>query len=520
MKGSENFMIINRKFFLAVMVLVLTLVPVCSYSEEFSDDDVIVVFRNSDSESASDFSASITASTNSYTKKIFPALSQNGDTYAVLRSNTRKPDELAKELLSNPNVVAASPNYKIYASAINPNDTYINNCWGLSYVNAPQAWEKSTGSDSVYVVIIDSGIDYTNPDLVDNIDTTHSKNVISGSTSSSATDDYGHGTHVAGIIGAKGNNSKGVAGVNWNVKLISIKVLNSEGSGTIADLITGLDYITGLIKNDGLNIRAVNMSFETYVKMTPTASNLISFPLWRAFKKLDDLNKTVLVVAAGNYGETVGEPSTYSHDGMVPSAGCYVYPASFNGINNLISVGALNSNGNLASFSNKGATLNAPGVKILSTYLTSNSNSYSQNDGVSLKEMQGTSMAAPFVSGAAALVASIAPSSFTAYQIKKTLMQDTTTASGLNSSVATTLDLNAVLTFQQTYSQDQTVLPSNAPASSEYDNWESTSTNTNTNTNTGGNESNSSSSGGCNGFMAGLMPVMLLVFVVKSKSYN
>ena len=102
---------------------------------------------------------------------------------------------------------------------------------------------------------------------------------------SDALDDYGHGTHVAGTIGATGNNGIGIAGVNWNVRMIPVKALNSSGSGSIGTVISAVNYVTDLIEQ-GINIRAVNLSLETYIDVEPNHDNLVGFPLWRAFKAL------------------------------------------------------------------------------------------------------------------------------------------------------------------------------------------------------------------------------------------
>ena len=519
---------LNKKFLFLVMTMLLIFVPACSYSNEYYyDGDVIVVLKPSASVSDSSVSASdltsinasnFAASSGTFVKAIYPSLSRiSNNDYVLLHSDSKDPEELTKELLNDSNVLAASPNYKVYASVV-PNDTYINECWGLvgeDGIGASQAWETTKGSSDVYVAVIDSGIDYTQPELKGNLDTSLSRNIINGS-SYSATDYNGHGTHVAGIIGAKGNNNIGISGVNWNVKLIAVKALGDNGSGSVASVISALDYVADLISVQKVNIRAVNMSLETYIKLVPNHDNLVQFPLWRAFKNIDVLNKAVIVVAAGNYSEIVGEPSTTAHQ-IVPGAGYYVYPASFKGLDNMISVGALQSDGTLANFSNKNADIIAPGVKILSTWLSSSSNEYSKNDGVSLALESGTSMAAPFVSGAVGLLASVAPDDVTAYQLRTALTSDVSNSSVQSSSVK----LNQLFKTLNNYikNKDNTeMFPANPPSSSydDYISYEPDTTNVEYYS-----DNDSGGGGGCNtNIFAGamLVGISLLPLVKKLMS--
>ena len=417
-----------RKLLAAILVM-MTALP--ALSAEYVPGDVLVVLKPAvKASSVSASTASFAAAKNASVKEIFPSLSaSNGAVYALLHSDEKSPDELTRELLDDPSVLAASPNYVVRAARI-PDDTFLSYCWGMSFINAYSAWDITTGSKDVYAAVIDSGIDDTNPDLTENIAAQYGRNTIGGS---SARDDYGHGTHVAGIIGAVGNNDRGIAGVNWNVSLISIKALDKDGSGTIASVIAAINYAASLIQQ-GVNIKAVNLSLETYLPYAPTHDNLVSMPLWRAFKDLDVLNKAVIVCAAGNYGQPVGQPTTRSQTDVFDK-GDYVYPASFTGLDNLISVSASDSDGNVASWSNFNATISAPGVSILSTWLQNVVTDFLNS--TSLMQQRGTSMASPHVAGAAALLASLRPE-LTAYQIKRTILD----ASG------SILDLRATLDHQ------------------------------------------------------------------------
>ena len=189
-------------------------------------------------------------------------------------------------------------------------------------------------------------------------------------------DDNGHGTHVSGTIGAVGNNALGVAGVNWLTQIMGLKFLGSNGSGPISAAVSALNYATMMRNSYGVNIRLTNNSwgggaFSQALSDAITASG----------------NAGMLFVAAAGNGASDIDATPY-------------YPASYD-LPNVIAVAATDSNDALASFSNYGAStvdLAAPGSSILSTYPN---NTY--------VSMSGTSMAAPHVSGAAALAWSYAP---------------------------------------------------------------------------------------------------------------
>ncbi len=223
--------------------------------------------------------------------------------------------------------------------------------WGIKRVEADSAWKKTTGK-GVKVAVVDSGI-AKHEDLIKNI--RGEFNAIE--TDKPATDDFGHGTHVAGIIAAS-NNKIGVVGIVPDVDLYAVKVLDAYGSGYLSDLVEGIDWCI----NNGIQI--INLSVEVQDDL----------PLLReAIKRA--LNSGVIVVAASGNN----------------NGGSTVYPAAYEGV---ISVSAIDENDNIASFSAIGKVdFTAPGVDILSTYI-----------GDSYTSFSGTSMASPHVTGVLALL--------------------------------------------------------------------------------------------------------------------
>ena len=517
--------IIIQKILLALVILSLA-IPV--YAENYVAGDVIVVLKSPNIDGkikASSFNsdgagtlkaASFAKTSGAILTKTFPALSEaKNEIFAVIHSDDANPEEFSRELLKNPDVIAASPNYIVRATAT-PNDTEYSYLWGMEFINMPSAWDKETGSSSVYVAILDSGIDWTNPDLSTNVASDLAYNAVN--TSLSAMDDYGHGTHVAGTVGAIGNNNLGVVGVNWNVKMIPVKVLGSDGYGSVEGVIAGVNYVANLI-SQGYNIRALNLSLATYSRMTPTHDNLVQEPLWRAFKTIDDYNKAIIIVAAGNEAVAVGRPTTrnyYEGGELIYTPGCYVYPASFTGLNNMLSVSASDKNGELPTYSNTNANITAPGGDynydrslILSTWPQSGTNSITY-EGVSLEGLQGTSMASPHVTGAAALLAAHRPT-MTAYQIKTCLLEtrNMSYSEGM-------LDVAAALNYQENYSSS--LAEKGNEGVEEYNDWEDYNTPSNSNNNISDNLDGGSEDdglGGCNGLMCGAAAIILFFPLVK-----
>ena len=277
-------------------------------------------------------------------------------------------------------------------SAAVPNDQFYSVLWGLPDIGAESAWDTRTDSSSVIVGVIDSGVQYDHPDLIDNIWTNSGEIANNGidDDGNGYVDDFwgydfenddadpmdtnGHGTHVAGTIGARGNNNIGVTGVGWNASLMSLKVI---GTGTNADVARAIDYAT----DNGARI--TNNSYG-YAGNSVGGSNAISNAIGRA----KDAG-VLYVVAAGN--SRSGTPAS-DMDGNFNS-----WPAEYSKVHdNVITVAATDSDGSFASYSHWGdesVQIAAPGTQIASTYT---------QDGYVY--LSGTSMAAPHVSGAAALL--------------------------------------------------------------------------------------------------------------------
>jgi subtilisin family serine protease len=321
----------------------------------------------------------------------------------------------------------AEPNY-IYTTDYIANDAYFvtGQLWGMngttaaSPVNqygcgAATAWAAGhTGSSDIIVGIIDEGVMHTHPELAANIwsnpnetlngidddnngyvddvrgwDFVHNDN----SPYDGATDD--HATHVAGTIGAVGNNTIGVAGVNWNVKMISCKFLGG-GGGSTANAILAVDYLTDL-KLAGINIVAANNSW---------GGGGYSSALATAISNMNAAG-VLFIAAAGNNGSNNNTTASY--------------PSNYN-FPNVISVASIKSNGAISSFSNYGnlkVHLAAPGEGIISTVPAPGKNPYSY------ASYSGTSMATPHVTGAAALYKAYHPTA-TASDIKNAILSSVT----------------------------------------------------------------------------------------------
>jgi subtilisin family serine protease len=359
--------------------------------------------------------------------------------------------DAVKKFSEYPNVLYAEPNFRVAAQAI-PNDPQFPLQWGLyntveygvagADINALAAWDLTTGGENTVVAVIDTGVDYTHPDLADNmfrneadcnnngidddgngyVDDCHGINVVDGN--SDPMDDDSHGTHIAGIIGAAGNNSVGITGVNWTTRILACKFLDSEGFGTTAGAIECLDYLAEM-KDRGVNIVASNNSW---------GFGLNSQALRDAID--EQRQRGILFIAAAGDAELPGD-----------NAYLQILPCSYD-LPNVVCVASTGAVDNLSYFSNYGKQvvhIGAPGQEIISTVPVGFG---------SYETMSGSSMAAPFVAGVAGLINAYYPGSdwlsirnriLAGGDVKEGLAETTITGRRLNAYGALTCGNSTVL---------------------------------------------------------------------------
>ncbi|MEN9504535.1 MAG: hypothetical protein RI958_461 [Actinomycetota bacterium] len=361
-------------------------------------------------------------------------------------------EEAMVSFKSDPSVRFAEPDYLVQKEATS-NDALFGSLWGMqgdasSPANqfgsgAAEAWaQEQIGTGDIVVGIIDEGVDVNHPDLSANIwvNTAEATGVAGVDDDANGyIDDVNgwdffydnasvfdagedtHGTHVAGTIGGVGGNSIGVAGVNWSVKMIPANFLG-PGGGYISDAINALDYLTALKVNKGVNVVAVNNSW---------GGGGYSAGMADAINRAGDAG-ILFVAAAGNSAYdndlTANYPSNYDCSRGNTRSDC------------VMAVAAIGSDGSLASFSQWGATtvdLGAPGVNITSTLPNNTYGAYN-----------GTSMATPHVTGAAALCASMQPT-LSAEEIRNAITASAAPTASLAGKTATggRLDIGAMMSY-------------------------------------------------------------------------
>jgi thermitase len=315
--------------------------------------------------------------------KILKQLTHPALNAILVRVPLQQADAFQQAMKESPLVRYVEPNLIVSATIV-PNDPKYRSQWSLPKIQAPQAWDISTGSSSVRVGVIDTGIDYNHQDIAPNYASCGYDWV---NNDADPMDDYGHGTHAAGIIAARTNNLLGVAGVagGWGtthgVTLIAEKVLDSTGSGSFANVALG---ITDAVDNCGVQV--INLSLANLTPLPPPGPTEVRDALQYAAD-----HGVISVAAAGNNNGA-------DASGFYPCAYGPGHPFSTAEI--VMCVSATDSADNIASFSNIGnpVDISAPGVNIRSTYRGS------------YASLSGTSMATPHVAAVVALVMSQFPS--------------------------------------------------------------------------------------------------------------
>jgi subtilisin family serine protease len=323
------------------------------------------------------------------------------DDLCVVTSDTVGTAALVARLSADPDVALVEPDALIRIDDTTPNDTLYGSLWGMTKIAAPAAWDLTTGSPSVVIANIDTGVDYTHPDLAPNmwhndlewagtahvdddgngyIDDLYGIDTSAGDSDPMDDVDNSHGTHTAGTIAAVCDNALGVAGVGWQTQIMALKSMGADGLGTTSQAIDCIDYAIHKKTQDGVNIVAINASWGS-----DTASAFLKYSI-----ELAGDAGIVFVTAAGNAGVD---------NDVTPH-----YPAAYDCRNIVAVANSTEADGRRAS-SCWGATtvdLAAPGTNILSTVRPS-------TDPSGYTTLSGTSMAAPHVSGVVALGASLFP---------------------------------------------------------------------------------------------------------------
>jgi len=332
--------------------------------------------------------------------------------YKVNLSSEEDDSEVLEKLSKSSSIVNVEPDFLVDINTVEPDDTKYSSQWGLPAIGAPDAWLKTVGDPNIVVAIIDTGVEYTHPDLSANIwenkseiadneiddddngyvDDVRGYDFVTisegyvyegedpGPSDNDPMDIQGHGTHVAGTVAAEGNNGIGVSGVAWAVSIMPLRAGFKNGSGGGSLLNSNIVNAIMYAADNGANV--ISMSFGSSYDSS-TQRTAIEYAASKG---------VVLVAAAGNSN------SSSKH-----------YPAAYDDV---ISVGSTGSSGEKSSFSNYGdwVDISAPGSAIISTYING-----------TYRNMSGTSMATPMLAGSVALLLSY-NNSLTTSQVKSILV--------------------------------------------------------------------------------------------------
>ena len=403
-EGSATLRRWPSPLFAAVLFALLWPVPAVGAPASHAPDELLVKFRAGTGRA---HGAALHAAAGAIPVRTFATVR---DLHLVKLPPGRSTAQAIARYRRSPDVLYAEPNRVLRLQAT-PNDPHFTagDLWGLDSipitddadVDAPEAWDLATGSPTVVVAVIDSGIDYTHEDLAANmfrneadcndngvdddgngfVDDCFGIDPISGD--SDPMDDNAHGTHVAGTIGAVGNNGIGVVGVNWQVKLMACKIFDADGFGTVAAAIACLDYVA-MMKDRGVNIIATNNSWRLE-EFSQSLLDAIETHRQRGI---------LLVAAAGNY-QVCYPCRTDTDNDRKPTWPASFYLPNIIGVANSERFGHLNA---ASAYGRRTMHIAAPGTDILST-----------TPGNTYESFTGTSMAAPHVTGLAALLKAQAP---------------------------------------------------------------------------------------------------------------
>ncbi len=343
---------------------------------------------------------------------------------AVIKLDPTEIKQTESEDNAGESAVNGAPNDPMFADQWALHNEGKNNGKAKADVSALEAWKKTKGNKKIVVAVLDTGVDYNHQDIAGNIWTRPDNipaykdaelgivNDIRGFDANAnlqdPMDDNGHGTHCAGVIGALGDNDEGIAGINWEVEIMPLKFLSRGGMGTTKNAIEAINYVIER-KRAGVNIRIVSNSWGSTSKS----------------KALEDVIRAageegiLFIAAAGNDGT---DNDKRGH-----------YPSNYD-LPNMISVAATDRNDQLASFSNYGVKrvhIAAPGKDITSTWINSG-----------YREISGTSMATPQVSGVAALILASDPN-MKLDKLREKLLKSVDKIEGLEGKIETGGRINA-----------------------------------------------------------------------------